>query len=153
MKRAWIETMHRALDQRTEWRIVADGDVLHCGAVNADSAGTFAYETAQLWASRNNIVLDGWKHAIDGVVDHGVAFRSRTSTDVTMPVRLYGWVNCGQGGREGVVVTPQQLHELEHGVVPCPVCGDTCGATLEPSIEVKAIALSWNGTRWHGQRA
>jgi hypothetical protein len=146
--RAWIETTHHALEQRTEWRVVApDGNVVQRGAVTDDLAGTRAYEVASQWASRNGLSLDGWKHAVDG---HDSFMRSRTSTDKSQPVRLYGWANCADGGREAVAVTPQQMLDLESGALACPVCGDGCGAKIEPSADEKAIALVWNGTRWHG---
>ncbi len=149
--RAWVETTHNALELRTEWRVDADnGDVVQRGAVIEDIAGTRAYDAAQQWATRNGLSLDGWKHAVAG---HASYMRSRTITDKTEPVRLYGWVNCANGGREGVAVTPQQMQDLESGKLACPVCGEGCGATLEPSAEVKTAALVWNGTRWHGDRA
>jgi hypothetical protein len=149
--RAWIETTHNALEQRTEWRVVADnGDVVQRGAVIDDVAGTRAYDAAQQWATRNGLAPDGWKHAVAG---HESFMRSRTVTDKTAPVRLYGWANCADGGREGVAVTPQEMQDLESGRLACPVCGEACSATLEPSAEVKMTALVWNGTRWHGNRA
>lgn len=48
--RAWIETTHHATEQRTEWRIVSDGEVLQSGNVHEDLAGTAAYDVAQRWA-------------------------------------------------------------------------------------------------------
>ena len=149
--RAWIETTHDALQQRTEWRVVAsDGEIVQRGVVTEDLAGTRAYDIAQQWATRNGLALDGWKHAVAGTESY---MRSRTSTDKSAPLRLYGWANCTDGGREGVAVTPQEMQDLESGALVCPVCGDRCGAKLEPSADVTASPLVWNGTRWHGQRA
>lgn len=147
--RAWIETTHHSLDQRTEWRVVAGGEILQRGEVAEDLAGTSAYDIAQRWALDQGVVLIGWKHAIDRGVDASVLQRSRTTTDKSYPVRLYGYAVCASGGREGVALTPQQMNDLERGALPCPVCGEQCGATLEPAVEVKATALLWNGTRWH----
>ena len=149
--RAWIETTHDALQECTEWRVVStDGEIVQRGVVTEDLAGTRAYEIAQQWAGRNGLALDGWKHAVAG---NESFMRSRTSTDKSAPVRLYGWAICADGGREGVAVTPQEMQDLESGALACPVCGDGCGATLEPSADVKPGPLMWNGTRWHGQRA
>lgn len=149
--RAWIETTHHSLEQRTEWRVVVDGEVLQSGDVTEDLAGTSAYDIAQRWALDQGVVPLGWKHAIDRGVNENVLQRSRTTTDKSTPMRLYGYAICGDGGgREGVAVSPRQMNELETGALPCPVCGEACGATLEPAAEVKTSALLWNGTRWHG---
>lgn len=149
--RAWIETTHDAFQQRTEWRVVSnDGEIVQHGVVTEDLAGTRAYDIAQQWATRAGLALEGWKHAVAGNESY---MRSRTSTDKSAPLRLYGWANCADGGREGVAVTPQEMQDLESGALACPVCGDGCGAKLEPSAEVTASPLVWNGARWHGQRA
>jgi hypothetical protein len=127
--------------------------VLQTGSVNEDLAGTSAYDIAQRWAQGRDVQLLGWKHAIDRGLDESVLQRSRTTTDKSYPVRLYGYAMCAIGGREGIAVSPQQMNELENGVLPCPVCGEPCGAKLEPSADVKATALLWNGARWHPHRA
>jgi hypothetical protein len=148
-QRAWIETTHHSLEQRTEWRVVVDGEVLQSGNVTEDLAGTTAYDIAYEWAVEHDVGLVGWKHAIDRGVNETL-LRSRTTTDKAAPLRLYGYVKCEQGGREAVAVTPQQMHDLEAGVLPCPVCGEGCGAKLQPAAAAKHAALLWNGARWHG---
>ncbi len=149
--RAWIETTHRSDNLRTEWRVVADGVVLQTGDVDEDLAGTSAYDAAQQWAQSQGVQLLGWKHAIDRGIDELQLQRSRTTTDKSAPVRLYGYALCSDSGeREGVAVTPQEMQDLESGKLPCPVCGDGCGAKLDPSADVKTSALFWNGARWHG---
>jgi hypothetical protein len=148
MARAWIETHYKPTENRTEWRVVVDGDVIHTGDVDEDVTGMRAHEQAQQWATCNGVTLESWKHA----VEHGIYgdLRSRTATDRTTPVRLYGWAVCTNGeGREGVGVSPQQMHDLVAGALPCPVCGEGCGATIEPTVDVATFAVMWNGTRWH----
>jgi len=147
-ERAWIETHYNASENRTEWRIVIDGQVIQSGGVDEDVTGMQAHDEAQQWAIRNGLTLEGWKHA----AEHGLYgdLRSRTSTDKTAPVRFHGWATCGNGeGREGIAVSAQQIRDLEQGDLACPVCGEGCGATLEPSADVIATAVTWNGSRWH----
>jgi len=149
--RAWIETTHLATEQRTAWRVVSEGEVLQSGDVHEDLAGTSAYDVAQRWAQDAGVMLVGWKHAIDRGISDSIVSRPRTSTDnAATPMRLYGWANCTDGGREAVAVTPQQMRALEDGSIPCPVCGEACGVTLEPTTDVEGSAVAWNGVRWHG---
>ena len=106
MARAWIETHYKPTENRTEWRVVVDGNVLHTGDVDEDATGLRAHEQAQQWAARNGVTIESWKHA----AEHGFFgdLRSRTATDRSTPVRLYGWAICTNGeGREGVGVSPQ----------------------------------------------
>jgi hypothetical protein len=149
MARAWIETHYKPTENRTEWRVVIDGAVIRTGDVDdEDVSGVRAHEEAQRWATQNGVTLESWKHA----VAHGIYgdLHARTKTDRSTPVRLYGWAICTDGeGREGVGVTPEEMHELVAGALPCPVCGERCGATIEPTMDVATFAVVWNGTRWH----
>ena len=145
-ERAWIETRYDASENRTEWRIVVDGDVRQSGRVQEDVTGLRAHDEALQWALRNGLTLEGWKHATGGYDP----IRARTSTDQSAPMRLYGWARCAAGeGCETVGVTPQQMRDLERGELPCPVCGEGCGAKLDPSAHATATAVTWTGTRWH----
>jgi len=136
-REAWIETTYSVAEQRTEWRVVVNGEVMQKGEQAHDRAGARAHEAAQRWLARTGLPVGGWSHAID-------------RTPVDGPARvLYGWVQCPTGLREAVAITGSQRRELETGTLPCPVCGEPCGATLAPSAEVKHGALSWTGARWH----
>ena len=145
---AWIETLHSAEDQRTVWRVIVDGEIVGDGEIEGDVTGAQAFDMAQTWARENHFALAGWKHAMDRNADLQVS-RPRTKSEDRSPLKLYGWLHCGNGGREAVVVTPNQLRDIEAGTIPCPVCAEECGAMLEPSLEMKDTALLWNGTRWH----
>lgn len=143
----WIETEHVADENRTEWRVVGDGHVKYQGSVNEDPSGTRAYESAQHWATDHRHPVLGWKHAVDRALSE--PGRTRTTTARHVGLRLFGWARCATGAREAIAVTPGQLKELELGALPCPVCGEACGVTLVPTNEVKAIARTWTGSRWH----
>lgn len=148
MPRAWIETHYKPAENHTEWRIVVDGHVVREGSADDDVTGMQAHEQAQQWAAHHGVTLEGWKHA----AEHGGYgnLRSRTATDRTTPVRLYGWAICTSGeGREGIGVSPQQMADLAAGALPCPVCGEGCGATITPTTDVATHAVIWNGSRWH----
>lgn len=148
---AWIETTHSAAENITSWRVVVDGEVVVHGDVAEDASGARAYAIALASSESHGVVVAGWKHAIDrGIGDPDAPPHPRTTTAKSVPLLLYGWAICkAQRGREPVGLSPAQVRELESGVLPCPSCGDGCGATLDPSSDVLAVAMGWNGTRWH----
>jgi len=147
---AWVETTHRSDDGCTEWRVVVDEVVRQQGELDDDDAsGSHAFDAAQDWISRNQLAVAGWRHAIARGLDTSEPGRPRTQSSRSRALLLYGWAKCTVlDGREAVCVAPAEMRALEDGTLPCPVCGEGCGATLEPTGEVKHRALAWNGKRW-----
>ena len=148
---AWIETTHRSDEARTEWRIVVGDRVIEHGFTHDDEAsGARAYQAAQLRAQQHKLAVAGWKHSVEQLQPMMFPVRGRTTTDKSEPIRLYGWAQCADdSGREALGLTPTQLRDLEEGRIPCPVCGEACGGSFEPSITAKPLALLWSGVRWH----
>lgn len=147
-KPAWIETAYRTEEALTEWRIVVDGRVVEEGLV-ADEASEQAFEAAKARAAEHDLAVAGWKHSVDQLAPMFFPVRSRTTTDRSAPLRLHGYAHCADGGREAVGVSPLEIRQLEEGTLPCPVCGDPCGAQFEPNPNAKTAALVWAGSRWH----
>lgn len=136
-REAWIETTYVVAEQRNDWRVVVAGEVVHKGSEPGDRAGARGYEAAHRWLVRSGLPVGGWSHAID-----------RTPSADVAPI-VYGWIQCPTGTREAVAITAAQRLELATGALPCPVCGERCGAQLVPSEQARPSALSWTGTRWH----
>ena len=142
MRRAWIETHYKQTEDRTEWRVVVDGAVIHAGDVDDDVTGMRAQEQAQQWATRNGVTLEGWKHASENGF-YG-ALRSRTATDRTTPVRMYGWAICTNGeGREGVGVSPQQNTISSQVPYPAPSVGGVADDRANPRCRDHRRDLEW----------
>lgn len=135
-KIVWLETTYHLIANRTEWRVVCEGTVIHTEILDRDITGAESYDRASGWITDHGFVLGGWTHAAENAPG-----------ETTEP-RFCGWLHCTLGGREPVSITGEELADLDAGRLSCPVCGDSCRPKFAADTEAQRIAFSWSGSRW-----